>query len=491
MWRLWYCDMTVRGELITDTVDRGQSHDLVVVVPGIMGSELTDTATGAKLWGLRDLRWYVKAWGSGSGLEALRLDDDEQAGRYGRVTPSGLLRFPAYAVGLRGFEPYERLVAAVRRAVASEAQIVRFPYDWRLPVRHNGRLLAERVVTALDQWRADPLHDRLRRLHPDGRPAKVVIVAHSMGGLLACYLARIPGATDDVRATVTLGTPFYGSVKAAVLLNTGRGAPLPLPSRRPARRLLRKDADEGVRALVRSLPGVHDLLPSYRCVNEGEPGRRLTESDAVGLGGEPGLVAAAWRLHRELAEVEPAAHRCMVGTAQPTAQSLTVTDGVVTTHEGLWTDGPGGTARWIDAGGDGTVYRNAASLRVPPDYLPQQHGSLARTDEAAAFVHGIVTEQDPDRLGPPLAAAEIGADLPGPVRAGAEFEVRITGISRAREAVVTLSDAGTGRVLEILRVERRDGRWIAPVTVEQPGLYRVEVAGGGWSPVRQLALVTD
>ncbi|MDI6102354.1 hypothetical protein QLQ12_27420 [Actinoplanes sp. NEAU-A12] len=483
--------MTVRGELITGAVDRGQSHDLVVVVPGIMGSELTDTATGAKLWGLRDLGWYVKAWSTGSGLAALRLDEDERAGRYGRVTPSGLLRFPAYAIGFQGFEPYERLVEAARRAVVADAQIVRFAYDWRLPVAHNAGLLAETIATALDQWRADPSHDELRRLHPDERPAQVVIVAHSMGGLLARYLSRIPGATDDVRATITLGTPFYGSVKAAVLLNTGRGAPLPLPSRRPARHLFREDADEGVRALVRSLPGVHDLLPSYRCVNEGAPGRRLTESDAVGLGGDPGLVAGAWRLHRELAEVEPVAHRCMVGTSQPTAQSLTVVDGVVTTHEGLWTDGPGGAARWIDAGGDGTVYRNSASLRVPPDYLPQQHGPLARTDEAAAFVRGVITEQDPDRLGPPLAAAEIGVEVPDLALPGEEFGVRITGIDRPREAVVTFSDAGSGRVLEILKVERRDGRWIAPVTAGRPGLYRVEVAGGGWSPVRQLTLVTE
>ncbi|MEV4510951.1 hypothetical protein AB0K00_18510 [Dactylosporangium sp. NPDC049525] len=32
------------------------SSDLVVVVPGIMGSELTDAVTGETLWGLRDPR---------------------------------------------------------------------------------------------------------------------------------------------------------------------------------------------------------------------------------------------------------------------------------------------------------------------------------------------------------------------------------------------------------------------------------------------------
>ncbi|WP_170154122.1 hypothetical protein [Actinoplanes italicus] len=48
--------MTVRGELITGAVDRGWSHDLVMTAPGIMGSELTGTATGATLWGVRPIR---------------------------------------------------------------------------------------------------------------------------------------------------------------------------------------------------------------------------------------------------------------------------------------------------------------------------------------------------------------------------------------------------------------------------------------------------
>ena len=68
------------------------------------------------------------------------------------------------------------------------------------------------------------------------------------------------GGSSQVRTTITLGTPYYGSVKAAAILNTGRSAPL------PSRRL---------RALARTLPGVHDLLPSYRCIDDGDAVRRL------------------------------------------------------------------------------------------------------------------------------------------------------------------------------------------------------------------------
>ncbi|MEK8172304.1 hypothetical protein NKH77_32605 [Streptomyces sp. M19] len=38
------------------------TQDAVVVVPGIMGSELVDAATGKPLWGLGGTSWLLKAW---------------------------------------------------------------------------------------------------------------------------------------------------------------------------------------------------------------------------------------------------------------------------------------------------------------------------------------------------------------------------------------------------------------------------------------------
>ncbi|MFG2045696.1 esterase/lipase family protein [Dactylosporangium sp. NPDC048998] len=409
------------------------------------------------------------------------------------MTASSLLRFPAFARVLQGIEPYTHLVAAARAAVYNDAQVVQFPYDWRLPVAHNAALLADRAAGALEEWRRNPDHDYLRRRHPTGRPAQLVIVAHSMGGLLARYLSRIPGVIEHVRATVTLGTPFYGSAKAAVLLNTGRGAPLPLPARRPVRHLFEADVDDGVRRLAASLPGLHDLLPSYRCVNNGPPGRRLTEGDAVTLGGDPDLVANSWQLHRDLDTATLAGHRCMVGTFQPTAQSLTITDGIVTLHRGVWTDGTD-AARWIDDGGDGTVFRGSATLPgtgIAHTYLPQQHGALARTDEACTFARAVITEQDLDRLGPPLAGAGLGLDLPDLATPGEECIATITGITRSRDATAVLIDLSNGQVIDRLAIHRRDGQWCAPIIADRPGLYRVEVAGGGYSAVQQLVLVTD
>jgi hypothetical protein len=187
----------------------------------------------------------VDVW---AGLEALRLTKDEREGRYGRVRATRLLRFPAFAPVLAGFSPYAALVRDVRRAVCHASAVLEFAYDWRLPVAHSGRLLAEAAGEHLERWAASGEHAVARRGDPEGdEPARLVLVAHSMGGLVARQACAVPGFADMVRAVVTLGTPFFGAPKAVTLLGSGRDAPLPLPRAR-------------TRGLAVTLPGVYDLL---------------------------------------------------------------------------------------------------------------------------------------------------------------------------------------------------------------------------------------
>src|SRR4051794_9324730 len=84
----------------------GITQDAVVIVPGIMGSELRDTATGATLWGLSGVRWLIKAWTRPGGLAALHMTDAELEGRTGRIQPVQLLRHSAWTPYLKGCEPY-------------------------------------------------------------------------------------------------------------------------------------------------------------------------------------------------------------------------------------------------------------------------------------------------------------------------------------------------------------------------------------------------
>ena len=102
-----------------------------------------------------------------------------------------------------------------------------------------------------------------------------------MGGRVARYFTAVLGGSSEGRTTITLGTPYYGAVKAAVILNSGRGAPVPLPSRRL--RTLAATLRRGVRPAA-----------VVRCVDEDTSVRRLTPADAAGLGGHADLAEQAF-----------------------------------------------------------------------------------------------------------------------------------------------------------------------------------------------------
>ncbi|MFD0575203.1 lipase family alpha/beta hydrolase [Dactylosporangium darangshiense] len=300
----------------------------------------------------------------------------------------------------------------------------------------------------------------------------MVLVAHSMGGLVARWFTEQLHGDGETRYTVTLGTPFYGSAKAAVILSTGRGGPLPLPRAR-------------LRRLVAGMPGLYALLPAYRCVEEGPAARPLTADDVARLGGDADLAKAAMAMQAVLRADGGRGLRPLVGVEQPTVQSIVLADGVAEGREYTLLPGDDGPPRRVDRGGDGTVYRDAAApVGAEPVYLPQTHTAIAKTREAVAHVRSVLTENP---LGPPLGETAIGLTLPDVVTAGAPFEIGITGTD---PAVVTcrVLDVGSERQVDRPAAGRRDGRLSATVTLPEPGVYRVELDGGGASPVSDLVM---
>jgi pimeloyl-ACP methyl ester carboxylesterase len=455
-------------------VSYDQTGDAVVVVPGIMGSALYDTVAEQTVWGMR-AGWYARAWSrSGPGMTPLAVTEEELAGGSTRVKPAGLLTFPAFSPVFGGFEPYTPLVRAIRKTVRHRSAVLEFAYDWRLSVTHNAGLLADAVTAHVTEWRAASKRS----------DAQVVLVAHSMGGLLCQALAAISGAMDDVRAVVTLGTPFDGAAKAAVLLGSGDGAPL------PRRRL---------RAVAMTMPGVHDLLPRYRCLDEGVSARRVTPADVAALGGSAALATSAFDAHAARATAVIPRHRAVIGVAQPTFSSLSLRDGVVAVHPYTFeVDGDGELARehtglLVRRGGfgDGTVPRSSARPPRGVSSMPlaQQHGALAHSAEATTFVrdvllHGVADTRD--RLG---QDAGVGLAVPDVVVPGQEWVATITGIA-FQLARCTVSDVDSGVVVDRPRPHRRDGVVCVSVTLPVPGLYRVSVDGGR-EPVTQLVLAED
>lgn len=441
------------------------SRDAVMVLPGIMGSELVDAESGRVLWGLGDARWYARAWTTGASLAGLRVTDEERQGRTGRIVATRLLRFPAFAPVLRGFEPYTTLIAGIRRVTAHADAVAEFPYDWRMPIELNAKRLALAAEQHLNTWRA----------HPSGsRQARLVLVAHSMGGLVARYFTHVLGGGAEVRTVITLGTPYHGAVKAVQILSTGRGAPLPLPRRR-------------LRDLATTLPGLYDLLPSYRCVDEGASARRLVAGDIAGIGADRSLATSALAARERLLAAASGPHtHPLVGVEQRTAQSLTFRDGIAERHDYVCEDGDDGALCRVDRRGDGTVYRDAAWLGgAEPVHLPQTHGAMSQTSETLAHVRAILTER---RLGPPLGATDIALDVPDVVAAGRPFDVGVELQTDPVSLSVQVTSAHPRHVLARPRLVPREGMLAAQATLPDPGLYRIEAKAGGFSPVTQLVL---
>lgn len=266
--------------------ERLQCEDLVVVIPGILGSRLS--RGGREVWGVsagaavralltfgRSLNELVLPEGIGDrdpedGVVATGLMNDLQIvpGLWSPVRGySGLLRWLREAFTLRD---------ADHNGEGEAVNLVTFPYDWRLSNRLTAERLRDRVEPALDAWRSAG--------HPD---ARVVFLCHSMGGLVARRYLQCLGGAAHTRLLVTFGTPHRGSAKALDQLVNGRN-----------QGWWKFGLD--LTAMVRSLPSVHQLLPTYACVDAGGPElQRLDTLDVPDL--DRARVRDALAFHDEMA----------------------------------------------------------------------------------------------------------------------------------------------------------------------------------------------
>ncbi|MDR2531027.1 MAG: alpha/beta hydrolase [Oscillospiraceae bacterium] len=216
---------------------------LVVVLPGIMGSELKEY--DAFIWppfefgfldreGFAalsdetkdDLRFNPMILGvvakAVENLEKLKFTD-------GKSLP-GITAVQNYGV----MEMYKPLVETLRQSYDT----VMFAYDWR----QSNAKSAEQLAAFLRQY----------------AQREIVIVAHSMGGLVAAeYIAA--SAPSNVRKVVTLGTPYLGSSK--VTENAGQ---MIAGDNKDAAELVNFLIGDRLSALMNSLPSVKELEPRAR-----------------------------------------------------------------------------------------------------------------------------------------------------------------------------------------------------------------------------------
>jgi hypothetical protein len=168
------------------------------------------------------------------------------------VRPVGLIRSMAPLPGWAVVCGYERLMAGLGRLPGAvvddghpdrrvlDANVVAFPYDFR-----------QSVVAAAERLAAE-VGERLSALGAPGERGRVVVVAHSLGGLVARYWLGPLGGWRVCRALVTLGTPHRGAPKALGWMTGGV---------RVGGRVWK-----GATGLIRGWPSVAELLPRYPAV---------------------------------------------------------------------------------------------------------------------------------------------------------------------------------------------------------------------------------
>lgn len=247
-----------------------QMKDMVVLLPGIMGSVLQNK-DGKDIWNL-SLQAALRATGEilsrGSLLEELTLtqEDDPDRDYLDDIRATGLIQDARLVPGFFKIDGY----SYIRRKLTEDFDVTpdrpdedrlpnffEFAYDWRRNNKVAARLLKKLIDEKLPIW---------KQRNPG---AKVILIAHSMGGLVSRYYLEHLGGWKNCKALITLGTPYRGSVKILSFLANGyQKKPLP-----------------ALTDVLRSFTSVYQLLPMYPVVNVNEKWQRVREIDGI-----PGVV---------------------------------------------------------------------------------------------------------------------------------------------------------------------------------------------------------
>ena len=157
----------------------------IIILPGIMGSELF---AGSQL---DSFSVGTKLWDPTADLDANKKIQKLVCDTNGNSIYNIFAGNQNY--GAQG--TYKKLYNQLKQYYSGQYDIVFFPYDWRLSCTDS--------ANALDSF-------------IDGEDyTNVILVAHSMGGIVASkYLAKGTDQQDTVDKLITLGTPFLGAPQA-------------------------------------------------------------------------------------------------------------------------------------------------------------------------------------------------------------------------------------------------------------------------------------
>lgn len=447
--------------------------DVVVLLPGLLGSVLK--RDGKEIWGLSGSAIFRALFSGAGSVKSLTLKSDS-GGELADdgVEATAMLPDTHLLPGFWKVDGYTRVAETLvsQLGLIPGANFFEFPYDWRRDIRFTAKRLAQQAPRWLHAWRNS--HGG----HPD---ARLILVGHSMGGVVSRYFLECLGGWKDTRALITFGTPHRGSFMALQALALG----------------FRKDLGPvnlfDLTEMVRSLPSAYQLLPTYPCVQLPN-GSIVRPGEAQGIGGlDPTRAAQGLAFQREIESAMLANSRSsaylengynlhpVVGIIQPTLQGVRVSasGALEMLHKH-----PDGT----DEGGDGTVPRVSAfpvekrnQVRVMYSYT--SHASLQNAFEVLAHVQGVLTEQhiDLDKyrlVTPGLVPKQLSLHIEDAYAHDEPVTVRVRPSAEPVSLRAYATNVKTQQTFSVALERDAEGFHVGVLPPLPAALYRVSVKGG-------------
>ena len=454
--------------------------DVVVLLPGILGSVLNKG--GRDVWGLSAGTVGRALWSLGENVKELAIPADaiDRPDFDDGVSATRLLPDTHLIPYLWKVDGYGLIAETLRTNFQLEEgkNYFELAYDWRLDNRVAARRLQELSRRWLRDWREGS----------GNGDARLILIAHSMGGLVSRYFLEVLEGWRDTRMLVTFGTPYRGSLNALNFIANG------FVKKVGFLKLL--DLSD----MLRSFTSVYQLLPIYPCYDSQGDGRYVYLHEATNVPNlDAARVARAFGFHNEIREaverhlqdeeylrdryrIHP-----VVGTYQPTLQSAVWNGGAVEVlpdYEGT------------DLGGDGTVPRVSAtpielSKAHAEVFVAGQHAALQNTESALFHLCGLLGDQEIDldrfKALPSRVAVEIddafGTSEPVTLRARSEGD---------NDLSITIVNVATGQAVAHATPESGLGEWREAEFPPLPeGTYRVTVSDldGDAEPVSDVFVV--
>ena len=450
--------------------------DVMVLLPGITGSVLKKN--GKIVWGYSAgtiARALLTLGGSMEKALALPHDDPAVDDLGDGIVADAMMPDLHLLPGIWKIDGYGRIAEAIKSGfeVTEGRNFFTFPYDWR----RDNRVAARWLQRAAHRWLAD-------WREASGNPgAKLILIGHSMGGLVSRYFLECMEGWRDTKALVTFGTPYRGSLNALDGIANG---------------ILRGPLD--LSAVARQFTALYQLLPIYECYDAGD-GNLVRVGETAGIPNvDPAKAAPALGFHREIAAAVAANEQLadyrsgryaihpVVGVAQDTSQSARREGGRVAmlrTYNGTPLDG------------DGTVPRvSAIPLELSQNpvnamYAGTQHGSLQNADAVLTHLTGLLSGQSLN-LGAFKKGAQVALEVEDLLLADEPLVVRARpGIPDATLAA-TVWRSGESRPLASAAMQAAGGGWQrAEFAPPGAGAYRVAVTGKDVDAAEDSFVVVD